>query len=63
MASQLIKGIKMQQLEKSLRGLEGDQLADFAFFMGDTNYRLDNSEMQDESSLDELKSRAQTDFD
>lgn len=63
MASQLIKGIKMQQLEKTLRGLEGDQLADFSVFMGDTNYRLDNTALQDDSSLAELKDRAQTDYD
>ena len=48
---------------ETLRGLEGDQLADFSVFMGDTNYRLDNTALQDDSSLAELKDRAQTDYD
>lgn len=41
----------MQQLEKTLRGLEGDQLCDFAVFMGDTNYRLENSDLTDDAEL------------
>ena len=40
MAQELVSEIKMQELQQVIPGLESDAIADFSFFFGDLNYRL-----------------------
>ena len=47
MAGQLIKGMNLTAIQAQIGGLENDQIADFAFFMGDMNYRLAIDEEDD----------------
>ena len=57
MASQLIKEMKVQRIQDSIGGLECDQIADFAFFQGDLNYRLNTTfaELNNENSLEAVE--------
>ena len=43
MASQLIKELKLQQFQQNIGGLELDHMAEFCFFLGDLNYRLETT--------------------
>jgi hypothetical protein len=48
--------MKLQQIQSSIGALESDQIADFAFFLGDLNYRLNTTfaELNNENDLDAL---------
>ena len=35
--------MKLQQFQQNIGGLEIDQIAEFAFFLGDLNYRLETT--------------------
>ena len=35
--------MKLQQFQQNIGGLELDQIAEFAFFLGDLNYRLETT--------------------
>ena len=50
MAGQLIKGLKLTALQRDIGGLESDQISDFAFFLGDTNYRLNTDEIPENNA-------------
>lgn len=43
MAQQLVSEMKMQELQTLIPGLESDAIADFSFFFGDLNYRLNTN--------------------
>ena len=43
MSGELIKQMQLHQIQSDIGGLENDQVADFAFFMGDLNYRLNTT--------------------
>lgn len=43
MASQLIREMDLFQIQSDMGGLESDVLADFSFFLGDLNYRLNTT--------------------
>ena len=43
MASQLMREMQLTNLQSQIGGLEIDQIADFAFFLGDINYRLNTT--------------------
>ena len=43
MAQQLVSQMKMQELQTHIPGLESDAIADFCFFLGDLNYRLNTN--------------------
>lgn len=43
MAQQLVSQMKMQELQTHIPGLESDAIADFCFFFGDLNYRLNTN--------------------
>jgi hypothetical protein len=40
MASQILQELKLQELQNVIKGLESDTNAEFCFFFGDLNYRL-----------------------
>ena len=55
MSGELIKQMQLHQIQSDIGGLENDQVADFAFFMGDLNYRLNTtfSELNNTNVMDD----------
>jgi len=58
MASELIREFKLQESQLAqYSGLEGDSLADFSFFFGDLNYRLNSDFEYLSSHMEETKNK------
>ena len=49
--------MKLTNLQSQIGGLEIDSIADFSFFMGDLNYRLNTTfeELNNQNTLDALE--------
>ena len=57
MASQLMREMQLTNLQSQIGGLEIDQIADFSFFMGDLNYRLNTTfeDLNNSNTLEALE--------
>ena len=43
MSRELVNEMKTFAMQQKVPGLEADQVADFCFYLGDLNYRLDTT--------------------